>query len=179
MKGASGMLGDTVVYRKQRGELIMANRPAKRGVLTPNQEVAKSRFLRAVQYAKKQIADPVTKAYYQPAPNSRYISAYAAAMADYMKAPQILSVNTTAYQGVIGNAIIVRATDNFKVALVNVAVFRADGSVLEQADAVLTDGTIDEFIFKATVANAAVAGTKILVTVRDMPGNIVTQNAVL
>ena len=179
MKGASGMLGDVVVYRKQRGELVMSNRPTRRTVLTPNQELAKSKFMRAVRYAKKQVADPVTKAEYQPGPNSRYVSAYAAAVADYLKAPQINSVITSGYQGVIGNEIVVRATDNFKVVSVHVMVSKADGSVIEQGDAVLNVASIDEFIFKATVANAQVAGTKVLVTVRDKPGNLVTQSIVL
>ena len=179
MKGASGMLGDVVVYRQQRGELVMANRPTKRSVLTPSQELAKSKFMRAVLYAKKQVADPVTKAAYQPGPNSRYTSAYAAAVADYLKVPEIQDVNTLGYQGVVGNEIVVRATDNFKVVSVHVAVFTTDGSLLEQGDALLNDDTIDEFIFKATVANAQLAGTKLLVTVRDKPGNIVTQDILL
>lgn len=179
MKGASGMLGDVVVYRKQRGELVMANRPTKRSVLTPAQELAKSKFMRAVLYAKKQVADPVTKAEYQPGPNSRYGSAYAAAVADYLKAPQIDAVITSAYQGIAGNEIVVRATDNFKIVSVHVAVFKADGSLLEQGDALLNDATVDEFIFKATIANAQVTGTKVLVTVRDKPGNIVTQDILL
>src|SRR5688500_1122766 len=88
MKGASGMLGDTVVYREHRGTVIMSNRPKKGRVLTPNQELAKSRFTSAAAYAKKQIADPVTKAEYQPGPTSRLTSAYSVALTDYLKTPK-------------------------------------------------------------------------------------------
>jgi hypothetical protein len=179
MAGASGMLGNVVVYRKQRGQLIMANRPTTRDVLTPNQELAKSKFLRAVQYAKKQIADPITKAGYQPGANSRYVSAYAAAVADYLKAPQVNAIITPGYAGATGNTIEVRATDNFKIVSVHVALFKADGTLLEQGDALLTEGTVDAFIYTATLANAPVVGTKVLVTVRDKPGNMVTQDVQL
>src|SRR5690606_39904960 len=99
MKGASGMLGDVVVYRQLRGELIMSNRPKKREVLTPHQEKAKARFKRAVLYAKRQINDPVLKAFYQPRPSSRFTSAYAAAVGDFLSTPKVHEIDTTRYGG--------------------------------------------------------------------------------
>jgi hypothetical protein len=47
---------------------IMSNRPRKAKVITPHQQEIKSRFLLAVEYAKRQIADPVLKAKYEPDP---------------------------------------------------------------------------------------------------------------
>jgi hypothetical protein len=85
MKGARGMLGGVVVYRQFRGMTIMSNRPRKPKVITPHQQKIKSRFLLAVEYAKKQIADPVLKARYQPDPGSKFTSAYVAAIADYLR----------------------------------------------------------------------------------------------
>lgn len=63
----------------------MSNRPRKAKVLTPHQQATKSRFLLAVEFAKKQIADPVLKAKYQPSPGSKFTSAYIAAIADYLR----------------------------------------------------------------------------------------------
>jgi hypothetical protein len=85
MKGVSGMLGGVVVYRQFRGMTIMSNRPRKPKVITPHQQKIKSRFLLAVEFAKKQIADPVLKARYQPEPGSKFTSAYVAAIADYLR----------------------------------------------------------------------------------------------
>lgn len=85
MKGASGMLGDVVVYRQFRGTTVMSNRPKKPKVLTPHQQQIKSRFLLAVAYAKAQIADPILKAKYEPRPGSEFTSAYIAAIADYLR----------------------------------------------------------------------------------------------
>jgi hypothetical protein len=85
MKGARGMLGGVVVYRQFRGMTIMSNRPRKAKVITPHQQAIKSRFLLAVEYAKRQIADPVLKAKYEPGPGSKFTSAYVAALADYLR----------------------------------------------------------------------------------------------
>jgi len=179
MKGASGMLGEVVVYREVRGNVIMSNRPKKGRILTPNQEEAKSKFLRAVKYAKKQMADPVSKAEYQQGAGSRFPSAYAAAMGDYLSAPKIQSIDSSRYGGAIGDEVIIRASDTFQVKVVNVSVFDAGASLIEQGDAVLDADSIDEYLYKATVANAVLPGTKFLVTVRDRPGNITVDEKVL
>jgi hypothetical protein len=179
MKGVSGMLGDVVVYRKHRDGVVMANRPRKRSVLSPKQQEAKTRFLRAVQYAKKQVADPILKAAYQPTGNSRFNSAYAAAVADYLGAPTVNSIDVSKYKGAINDMLLISASDNFKVTNVHVAIFRADKTLVEQGDAIVVPDGVEEFSYKATVANAVLAGSKIVVTVKDKPGNIVTEEKVL
>jgi hypothetical protein len=73
----------------------MCNRPEKRNVITPHQQKMKNRFMEAVAFAKKMIADPVTKALYQPGPESKFTSAYAAALADYLKRPVIDDVDVS------------------------------------------------------------------------------------
>jgi hypothetical protein len=85
MKGASGMLGGAVVYRQYRGKTVMSNRPKKLPVMTPHQQLIKSRFLEAVQFAKKVMGDPELKAHYQPGTDSEFTSAYIAALADYLR----------------------------------------------------------------------------------------------
>jgi hypothetical protein len=179
MKGASGMLGDVVVYREHRGTLIMSNRPKKRDVITPQQELVKSRFLRAVQYAKKQIADPITKAEYQPSPQSRITSAYAAAVADYLSAPVITVVDAGKYGGAVGDKIFIRATDDFKVMSVQVSISQPDGTLIEQGDAILEADAAEEYIYTATVATLKAPGMKVLVTVHDKPGNATSEETVL
>lgn len=179
MKGASGMLGNVVVYREHRGDLIMSNRPKKREVLTPHQSETRSKFLRAVQYAKRMIADPLTKAEYQPGPDSKLTSAYAAAMRDYLSAPVIHSINTSRYGGAVGDEILIKATDDFKVTALNVAIFNAQGNLLEQGNALLAQDSVEDYVYNATVANPLIPGTKVLVTVRDKPGNITVEERML
>src|SRR5688572_18839379 len=92
LKGLSGMLGDVVVYRESKGQMIMSNRPKKPEVPTSHQIKTKSRFMMAVQYAKGQMQDPDAKAEYQMAVTNKVISAYGVAMADYLKGPEITEV---------------------------------------------------------------------------------------
>jgi hypothetical protein len=91
MKGVSGMLGGVVVYRQFRGMTIMSNRPKKAKVMTPHQQAIKSRFLLAVEFAKRQMADPVLKAKYEPGPDSEFASAYIAAVTDYLRSTRLSS----------------------------------------------------------------------------------------
>jgi hypothetical protein len=117
MKGARGMLGGVVVYRQFRGKTIMSNRPRKAKVLTPHQQATKSRFLLAVEYAKKQIADPVLKAKYQPSPGSKFTSAYISAIADYLRRAKrnengMEEKETESSHGALGQKVIVNVGGN-------------------------------------------------------------------
>lgn len=179
MKGASGMLGDVVVYREVRGNLIMSNRPRKRQVLTPHQEATKSRFMRAVQYAKKQVADPASKALYQPAPLSKFTSAYTRAITDYLNAPVISLIDTTMYAGTVGDEIFIRAYDDFQLVSVVVSVYNAAGDLLEQGVPVLLENATDDYVYRATVVNGELPGTKVRVILRDRPGNTTVGEKIL
>lgn len=180
LKGASGMLGDVIVYRELRdGRLIMANRPKKPEVPSENQLLAKSRFLRAVQYAKGQMADPVASVEYNALTNAKLTSGYALAVADFLKGPEINQVNTSDYTGVVGNMIVITAFDNFRVNRVRVEIRSAAGALIEQGDAVPNEGNNLLWEYTVTQANAAVTGTRLIISATDRPGNITTQEVVL
>lgn len=179
LKGASGMLGNVIVYREVRGNVIMANRPKKSGVPTVHQEAAKSKFLRAVQYAKKQLADPVARAEYEAGITERKSSAFAVALTDYLKPPKVGAIDGSRYNGAIGDVLSITAFDDFKVTSVQVTITGSTGGILEQGEAQLQPDTIDDWRYAATVANAALPGTKIIVTVRDKPGNVTVAEKVL
>jgi len=127
MTGASGMLGGIVVYRQFRGKTLLCNRPEKCPVITAHQQKMKSRFLEAVAFAKKMIADPETKALYQPGPDSKFTSAYAAALADYLKRPVIDDVDASGYCGNEGEVIVVKASDIARTLTVDVTIVSIDG----------------------------------------------------
>lgn len=172
MTGARGMLGNVVVYRQFRGQTLLCNRPEKRNTITPHQQRMKTRFLEAVAFAKKQIADPVTKALYQPGPESKFTSAYAAALADYLKRPVIDDVDVSCYKGDDGDAIVVTASDVAPTLTVMVSVVDAHGSVIEQGEAITAIRT-NRYVFKVSKRNDFIKGSTIRVTVRDRPGNVV------
>jgi hypothetical protein len=179
MKGASGMLGNVVVYREQHGQLIMANKPAKRALLTLAQENAKERFLEAVQYAKAQMANPVAKAEYATGINDRRISAYAVAVSDYLKAPEVKSIDAKGYTGAAGDLISIKAFDDFKVLSVHVEIRNAADLILEQGEAVVTPFSPLLWIYTAQTPNGALVGTKIVAIATDRAGNTGTNQIVL
>ena len=95
-----------MVYRQYRGKTPLCNRPEKRTVITPHQQKMKTRLLEAAAFAKKMIADPVTKALYQPGPESKLTSTYAAALADYLKRLVIDEVDVTGYHRNAGDGLL-------------------------------------------------------------------------
>jgi hypothetical protein len=179
LKGASGMLGDVIVYRQLRGEIVMCNRPRKRDELTENQKLRKETFLRAVRYAKKQIADPITKAEYEAGITSKKFNAYTVALTDYLSAPSVDGIDVSRYTGAAGDTIAIKATDDFKVTSVHVAVYSASNELIEEGEAVLQPDTSDDWRYSAGTANATLTGTRVIVTVRDKPGNVTTEEKVL
>ena len=178
LKGASGMLGNVVVYRERNGQVIMSNRP-KRPTLTPKLLAVRERFLEAVKYGKAVMANPDLKAEYQAGVGEKFVSAYSIAVADFLKAPEIKSIDLLNYNGAIGDLVEINATDDFKVVSVYVTIHGSDGSLLEEGDAIFRESSASIWVYTAKVQNAALPGSKISVRVKDKPGNLVTQEQLL
>ena len=179
LKGASGMLGKQIVFREIRGRIIMCNRPRTFGILTAHQKKTKERFLHGVQYARKQMENAETKSEYAKGINNNKHSAYLVALTDYLKAPVVHSIDTSLYQGDVGNIITVHASDDFKVVSVQVTISDYDGVVIEQGDAQLQLDSLDGWIYTTTVANTTLSGSKIEGKASDMPGNVTTFESTL
>lgn len=179
LKGASGKMGDVVVYRNVRGKVIMAN-PPKRSEKEPteNQLEVRDRFLEAVEYANAVSEDAAAKAAYEAYVGDRYTSFRAAAMADYLRYPRIRPIDTSLYKGAVGDTIVIKVIKEFKGLSVRVTIARNDGSVLEAGDAVQQSGKLT-WTYTATAVNATLAGTKLIVRVTDKPGNVIAQETVL
>jgi hypothetical protein len=111
------------------------------------------------------------KAMYEGGLTDKKHSAYLVAMSDYLKAPEVKSVDTTGYTGAVGQSIIVKATDDFQVRVVNVIIEDAAGNELERGAAVTTEDILFGWLYTTTAVNPALAGTKVIVSVSDVAGN--------
>ena len=80
------------------------------------------------------------------------------------------SINKDSYHGAVGDTITIDATYDFKVATVSISIHNAAGALVEQGDAVLPVDKPD-WLYTATQANPALAGSKITATATDLPGN--------
>lgn len=178
LEGSSGRFGKRLIYGQRGHKTIIARRPAKkRNPKTPRQVEVRELFSEGVLYARAVIADEVKKALYQ-AKVSGNQSAFNLALSDFCKAPEIRKYNVTEYNGQIGDKISIRAFDDFKVESVKLIIKDSTDGTIEEGSAVLSANGAD-WIYTATAANPGLVGTKLIMSVADMPGNITTQEVVL
>lgn len=172
LEGASGKFARVVVYRRVRGKVVMAKVPKPQSSVSDEQLVVRKNFSKAAGYAKRQNAKPEVKRLYAEGLTAKKHNAYLVALSDYLKAPEIASVNLTGYTGAAGQTILIDASDDFRVAAVSVAIQSADGVQIEAGQAKAGEGFADAWTYVTTADNAAIAGTKVQVTVTDFAGNV-------
>ena len=174
VRGASGNVGKQFVYRKRGDDTFITRMPAtdKNAKPTQQQEKVRDLFTAASGYATGVIADPKLKAEYQKkAKANAGRTAYNVAFRDYLKAPVVKSIDTEMYKGTAGTTIVIDARDDFRVVEVFVSIKTAAGVLVEEGNAILNPINRNEWFYKATQNNAALSGSIIQATAKDLPGN--------
>jgi hypothetical protein len=166
--GLSGKI-DLLVFRQRNGKTLVSKAPKEITQTSLAQEQVKQRFQQAVIYAKAAIANATTKEAYDSKAEAGQ-SAYNVAIADFFNAPDIQAIDVSAYTGAVGSKIGIKVTDDFKVEQVYVQIVNADGTLVEQGNAVADANGLD-WLYTATINNASLTGDKIIVTATDKPGN--------
>ena len=162
--GLSGGVGNQLVFRQVNGVTIVAKYHNK--------------FAKATVYAKNALQNAaLKKVYADQAAKRPGVSAYAMAVADYLKAPIIDHIDTSAYTGVSsGEKISIEVADTSKVMTVKVKIVAANNSAVEEGSATLSEG---KWVYTTTAINAALSGSKVLITATDRPGNVTTKEVTL
>ncbi|HNE68313.1 MAG TPA: hypothetical protein PLE39_08030 [Anaerolineales bacterium] len=167
IQGLSGSLGDQLVIKQDKaGRTIVAVPPS----VDPNRTFSaaqlerQEKFRDASVYAKgaKDEEVYVEKAKGTPQTPSNV------AMADWFHAPEVKEIDTEAWSGQAGQVIRIQAVDDVQVTQVNVVITDAEDAVMEQGAAVRAEGAWWAYTTTASVTGEA----KIVVTARDLPGNI-------
>jgi hypothetical protein len=168
----SGTLGKELVFREWEGKTVVAKTPRKRkGGPTPPQAETQEKFLVASRYARAVIRNPdkgLAEAYatvLRPRQN-----VYSRALEDFLSPPVVKSIDARNYKGIVGDKIVVRAMDDFRVVSIRVEIVAANGTLLEEAKAVEDTNGLD-WIYTATQVNSLLAGSKIRAIATDVPGN--------
>lgn len=172
-QGMSGTLGGTLVFKQVGNETIVSTMPTQSEVVTVKQKAQRTKFQEAVFYAKGELGNPQSKSEYEQAAKldgDPFVHAYNVALADFLNAPDIKSVDLSNYTGNIGDTIEITVVDDFKVVDVTVSIINGDGSLVENGNAV-QQANINLWVYTATAANASLAGDKIVVKAHDKPGN--------
>ena len=163
----SGAMGE-MVFRQRNGKLIVSMKPIHTAEPTEEQLAQRERFKDAVDYGKLVLSDPALLAYYAPLTVGRDISSYALAIGDYLRKPSVKSIDSSKYQGLVGDQITIAAKDDTGIVNVEVSIHGADGTPIESGNAVET-GT-GRWSYTATAPVAA--GSQVLIDAKafDRPG---------
>ena len=167
--GLSGKVGDLLVFRQRDGQTVVSKVPQQSGKVSDKQKAQRRRFQEAVFYAKGAMETPeLAELYATGAKKGK--KPYTVAVADFLNAPDIHEVNLSAYHGAEGDTIQVSASDDFAVRNVTVKIVNADGDTVEEGEAVHKVGIL--WIYTATKEVNDLAGSKIIVSAFDIPGNV-------
>ncbi|WP_046242672.1 hypothetical protein [Hymenobacter terrenus] len=178
-QGISGKVSGLVFRQNANGTVSIGNAPRPTAKAPDAATLARrERFQQAAFYGRAVQQDPARKAAYQTGTDADTTSAYTVAVADYLNAPNVRTVDFSGYRGLVGDPILIQATDDFAIHHVHVLIQNPDGSVVEEGDAT-PDPDGFTFRYTATAANPSLDGDKILVTAYDNPGNATTEQAVL
>ncbi len=171
VRGLSGSLGEQFVVKQDKaGRTIVSVAPtfSENRTYSEAQLDWQDKFRDASVYATgaKDNETYVEKAKGTP------LTSYNVAMADFFHAPEIKELDASAWHGTAGEVIRILAVDDVKVTQVNVVITDDAGTVIEQGAAVQAEGAW--WNYTTTVTNAS--ADRIVVTARDLPGNIAEFN---
>jgi hypothetical protein len=171
MKGFSGTIGKQLTFRQIGGETFVSNYQKAPAVATTEKKLAaQAKFGIATAYARRALKDPELKAMYQAVVKGGQ-RAFNIAMRDALNAPVVKSIQAENYQGHVGDQIIVRATDDFKVADVVVSIYNKAGNLIEEGNAVIQEDDQIEWLYIVQQENPGHVGSKIVAAATDLPGN--------
>ena len=178
-EGLRGQVGNFVFRcRRADGKTFVSHHPGEQeGEPTDAQQSVREKFQQATVYGRSIMDDPQLKAEYKAAAKPGQ-SAYNVAVADFFRAPDIEEIDLSAYTGQVGDVIRIKATDDFSVQQVSVRIEKADGTLVEEGEAVLSQNGLD-WVYTATAVNENVSGDKITVSVTDRPQNVSQEEQVI
>jgi hypothetical protein len=178
-KNYHGMMGG-IVFRCIGNKSIMSKRPdCSKVVKTEAQKANMKRFAAATIYGKKVLNNPRLREYYRKK-KKEHQSIWNAAISDFLKKPKVKAIDLKGYKGQPGNAISISVWDRFKIESVSVTILNDMGQVIESGFAVASPLSENmEWDYIATVMNPSYKGSRVVVRVSDLPGNVVQETMVI
>jgi len=165
-----GQVGD-LVFKRYEDRVVISRKPDFEGqAATAAQLAHRERFREAALYGRMVMADPETKAVYVEAAKARGKPVFSLTVADFFNAPSVDEVDLSLYSGAVGDAIVIRARDDFDVTGVSVGLTDADGNPIESGAGVETPAASGRWVYTATTAVTTGTTVRIAVTATDRPG---------
>jgi hypothetical protein len=170
--GLSGKVGGMLIFRQKNGETIVAKIPDRTKPASEKQLARQRRFKQAVIYGQSALLITESKSIYEEIAKKTGKTPFIAAVGDFLNVPEINSLDLSDYSGQPGNTITIEVDDDVLVKEVRVSIIDADGSVIEEGPAV-PDALGYVWTYTAVQNNDDVNGDKIVISVSDLPGNVV------
>jgi len=174
-----GRFGNAVL-RWRGGKSILSKMPdCSRVVKTKAQKANMKRFAAATIYGKKVLSDPRLKEKYRKK-KKMYQSIWNAAISDFMLKPKVDAIDVKGYKGLPGNEISISARNRYKFEAVIVTILNILGLVIESGPAVARPSSDNmEWDYVVKEINPSYRGSKVVVRVVDLPGNVVQETMVI
>ena len=168
----SGTMGGLVFKKSKRGEAIVASRPRKSSAAPSEaQKAQRQRFADAVAYAHHALKDEELAAVYRLAGMEKGLTAFNAAVTDFLNKPSIQGIDLSDYGGQPGQAISFWTKDDTAVVSARVTVMDSDGRTLESGDAVESESGTGAWVYTATGSIPPGTRVEVWVVATDRPGN--------
>jgi hypothetical protein len=177
--GLRGKIGKQLVFRKL-GKATIASRRSRPGVaLTEKQLAHREDFRLATLYAKRSLMKPELKEEYQAIARAKHLSsAFAEAVADYLKPIEIQGILTESYDGKADFHLPIVVGDRYKIKTMKVTITDASGALVETGEAAMNTSS-SGFTYVTTVTVQDPVGLTIKVEATDRPGNVVVHEVTL
>lgn len=179
LHGLSGTIGKALVIRQTKHGIVVANRPMKPRRTHDVQKRTREKFTAAVKYANEQMRNWESRSMYQAAVNKKLQSAYQVAVTDYLRSPIVHSIQINEYTGSAGHHIEVYASDDFKVASLELIIRDHMWQIVEQGAAARMEETRSEWAYVTTKNLVVAPGYTIEARAKDIPGNIGSKTVAL
>jgi hypothetical protein len=169
----AALLGKKIIVRRNGNNFYLAftSTEKKERVPTAAQQKQKNKFSEAASYAREALKDPeLEKVYRAKATLGR--SAFICAFTDFLKPPEVKTIDIGKYSGIPGSIIAIKAIDDFQVKNVEVSIFDAEGNLVEKGNGVLDPVFRVRWNYTATTYLEKLADCKIKAVARDLAGNI-------
>ncbi len=174
-----GRFGNAVL-RWCRGKSILSKLPDCSIVVKAKAQKANmKRFAAATIYGKKVLNDPKLREKYAKK-KKMYQSIWNAAISDFMSRPKVDAIDVKGYKGLPGNEISISARNRYKFEAVIVTILNILGLVIESGPAVARPSSDSmEWDYVVKEINPSYRGSKVVVRVVDLPGNVVQESIVI
>jgi hypothetical protein len=177
--GLRGKFGKQFVFRKYKARTIASRKAEPTASTTDAQLEHRAKFRLAAAYARRAMLNPELKAEYEAMSRAHdNSSAFAAAVADYLKPVTITGILTQEYHGELGFPLAITVSDIFKIKTMKITLTDRDGNILDSGSAQLLPEYAN-YVFTTAVAVPDITGLSIKVEVTDRPGNIAVHEVTL